>query len=268
MSVARELNMTACKNGVMKHGLFYLLLCLLLAGANGCASFSREPAAAGDKTQDQVTGIEPAKAAAEESGWWHVGFHRAIKADEEPLWHLDALLAYEVIRPILEKQPLTLWRFHRRAAPDASGHKFSFIFFSSRSTGEQIYRQIKEHPLVNRLQGENIIESLSFVDINSDARSNIEDTSDKKWSIELQKAWPAFIMGVSQTWLNLIEECIKQTDEANPEDVASQLARFELVNGKINSVWELEGGHAFLHHLNALFGYQEVYIVERRRTRF
>ncbi|HEY5603976.1 MAG TPA: hypothetical protein VIM41_12790 [Gammaproteobacteria bacterium] len=257
--------MKTVKTGANKYPSCYILLLLVVILGSGCAAVPPAPA---DNSDEKATVMQTGVVSADDTGWWQVGFHRAIKPDEEPLWHLDTLLAYEVIKPILAQQQLALWRFHRRASPDASGHTFSFIFFSTRGKGEKIYQQIKEHPLVVQLQTENMVERLSFFDINGDARANIEDTSDKKWSIELQKAWPAFIMGVSQTWLNLIEEYTDQADGANTDDVKAQVERFEKINREISSVWEMEGGHAFLHHLNALFGYQEVYVIERKKTRF
>ena len=75
-------------------------------------------------------------------------------------------------------------------------------------------------------------------------------------------------MGVSQTWLNLVEEYVKQSSEDDGQDIAAQVEQFQQISESIDSVWEQNGGHAFLHHLNALFGYQELYIIERRRTRF
>ena len=243
------------------------VLLFLLMFTVGCASVIHESPVKDDVPLDSVTEIATSTTSADDTGWWQVGFHRTIKTDDEPLWHLDALIAYEVVKPVLEQQQFRLWRFHRRAAPDASGHKFSFIFYAPRSAGEKIYQAIKAHPMVRELQQENLIERLSFFNINGDARSNIEDTSDKNWPVELQKAWPAYIMGVSQTWLNLIDEFARQVPAEN-NGITAQFERFEQINSRINSVWEMEGGHAFLHHLNALFGYQELYIIERRRTRF
>ncbi|WP_455221387.1 hypothetical protein [Kaarinaea lacus] len=252
---------------------YYLVLMCFLFLASGCASLIQQPTANDDAARDstaidKVTNIEKSTDTRGDTGWWQVGFHRAIKQDEDPMWYLDAFIAYEVIKPILEQQNFTLWRFHRRAANDAAGHKFSFIFFSTRNTGEQIYQRIRENAMVKELLQENIVERLSFVDINGNVRSNVEDTSDKNWSIELQKAWPAFIMGVSQTWLYLIDEYAQQIPVDDTESLVSMLDRFDLINNKINTVWEMEGNHAFLHHLNALFGYQELYIIERRKTRF
>ena len=46
--------------------------------------------------------------------------------------------------------------------------------------------------------------------------SAIESTSDTHWSVDLQKNWPSFIMGVSSLWLGLIDD----TFQGSPEDFA------------------------------------------------
>jgi hypothetical protein len=43
---------------------------------------------------------------------------------------------------------------------------------------------------------------------------------------------------------------------------------YKEVNATITSLWENNGRHAFLHHLNALFGYQPVIFYEKRMLKF
>jgi hypothetical protein len=54
----------------------------------------------------------------------------------------------------------------------------------------------------------------------------------------------------------------------NNDDIEALLAFYRQIDEKIVTTWEEEGGHAFLHHLNALFGYGDVAIYERRMIRF
>jgi hypothetical protein len=205
-----------------------------------------------------------------QQGWWQLGFHRMIESDEEdPQWHYDALIAFTILKPIIEvSQELKLWRFHRRATSDKSGHKFSFIFYATRELGEKIYQSINGHPIVEQLLREKHTDRLSFYDINLAIRSNVESTSDKNWPLELQKSWPYFIMGVSQTWLSLIEQYYLKLKLDDEENLTARVENFKDINDKVNVLWESNGSHAFLHHLNALFGYQELYILEHRRGRF
>jgi hypothetical protein len=76
-------------------------------------------------------------------------------------------------------------------------------------------------------------------------------------------------MGASQMWLNLIAETVADMPTA---DTALSLDEYEEfykeVNATITSLWENNGRHAFLHHLNALFGYQPVIFYEKRMLKF
>ena len=247
-----------------------MLVVFSFAILSACGSLSVQAPNTGVTTHKEQTVITSATVSTEDTGWWQVGFHRNIQEDEEPAWYMDTLVANKIIKPILKrhKQQISLWRFHRRAVADNSGHQFSFIFYSKRNVAEEVYGLIKTNELVQNLLRENYIDRLSFFNINGDARSEMEATSDKNWSIELQKAWPYFAMGVSQTWLQLVEEYVQQSNEAGSLGVAEQVEQYQQISREIDALWEQEGGHAFLHHLNALFGYQELYIIERRLMRF
>jgi len=214
----------------------------------------------GNETQSSESGAK---------GWWKVGFHRPYEQEQEPAWYLDSLIAYKIIKPVLDGHPdIALWRFHRRASHDAAGHEFSFLFYAPRNMAVGIYAQIKEFSLTKSLLNDHYIDHLSSYDINGNLRSKIAATSDTHWPAELQNTWPYFIMGASQTWLGLIGEFYLQQPEVDEQDIGRLVDSFKQVNEDINKLWEVNGGHAFLHHLNALFGYQELYITERRPMRF
>ena len=172
-------------------GCYHLPVILLCAMLSACASFSQHTpdsdASIIDKSIDpnSATNISSGVPATD-VGWWQVGFHRDMEENEDPAWHMDSLIAYEVIKPVLDthEQQIIVWRFHRRAALDKSGHKFSFIFYSKRSVGASIYELLRESQFVQTLQNENYIDRLSFADLNSAARLSIQDTSDKNWPIE------------------------------------------------------------------------------------
>jgi len=94
-------------------------------------------------------------------------------------------------------------------------------------------------------------------------------TSDPKWSSEIKRTWPFYIMGVSRMWLNLIDEIsretLKERDLSNLDDLSMG---YQKVNQIVEDKWKQEGGHAFLHHLNAIFGYEPLLIYERRLMHF
>jgi len=70
-------------------------------------------------------------------------------------------------------------------------------------------------------------------------------------------------------WLNLITETV--TDMPQPRaalalDENEQL--YKEVDAIITSLWEINGRHAFLHHLNAMFGYKPIIFYEKRMLTF
>lgn len=245
--------------------LILLLICVVLLPA--CASFPQSQTSSqhgGSKEADikQITIAESTEnSKPSEKGWWEVGFHRPYNDDEDVQWQYDAFIAYQILKPIIKSnQELTLWRIHRRAASDNAGHRFAFIFYASQEVGAEIYQSVKEHPVVKALLSTSQVEHLSFYNISQELRSDIANTSDRNWPIELQKTWPYFIMGVSQTWLGLVEHYYEELDLGEETNLEDQLAAFKQVSDSIDLLWEQNGNHAFLHHLNALFAYKELYI--------
>ena len=79
----------------------------------------------------------------------------------------------------------------------------------------------------------------------------------------MQRAWPHFIMGVSRLWLELIRELERAGDWPSAPE-----ARYAAISEALDTQWRNEGGHALLHHLNAVFGYKEVQILRRELLRF
>ena len=80
----------------------------------------------------------------------------------------------------------------------------------------------------------------------------------------MQRAWPHFIMGVSQLWLELIRE-IEQAGADWPEELE---ARYAAIGEELDALWRHQGGHALLHHLSAVFGYREVQVIRREPMQF
>jgi hypothetical protein len=236
-------------------GVCSTLLLLFLAG---CAT---EPIAT------PAPGIDGNVSARDDdkTGWWYARFRLHWPEGGEPAWHRDLLLADQVIRPTLahNRDAIALWRFHRRAARDGAGHQFSFIFRTSPTTAARIYAEIRRNPTLVRLRRSGAVASVGFDDLSKIERPGIADTSDTAWSPQMQAAWPAFIMGVSQLWLELIEQIGR--DEQLPRGLD---ARYRAIDTVLDDLWRREGSHALLHHLNALFGYRPVIVTTRAPMRF
>jgi len=143
-----------------------------------------------------------------EIGWWYASFRINWPQDEEPSWHNDFIIAHRIIAPVLSRyaKDISLWRFHRRAVQDQAGHRFSFIFYSTPETARKIYEAIEATALLQEMKSAGLIVETTYDDTSKIIRPNVEGTSDNHWSQPVQKSWPYFIMGVSQMWLDLINQ--------------------------------------------------------------
>ncbi len=248
---------------INKYIFLIIFLILITSLFSGCASLNSK------KFLERETFRKEEKTGAK--GWWYAKFRMDWPKDAEPLWHMDPLLAHRVIAPVLSRysEEISLWRFHRRAAPDASGHQFSFIFYADPQVADRVFASIRSNRILKDMKSAGIILEDVYDDTGRISKPNVEDTSDRNWSLPIQKSWPYFIMGVSQAWLDLIEQGVVQRGKidrsASCRDI---LAFYKGVNEDIGATWQKEGQHAFLHHLNALFGYEPLVIYEKRLTTF
>ncbi len=237
---------------------------LLLAIIAGCSSLG----------QVRTQAIKPLKPHELPSGngWWFARFRMHWPPDTKPIWYMDLYLAHQVILPKLEqnKPDINLWRFHRRAARDGGSRQFSFIFYSSPQTAQRIFNELKSDSLVNNLKLAGVLSQDVYDDPTRITRPDIEDTSDKNWPASIQKTWPHYIMGASQMWLNLIAEIAaeKLADDPAPSSIEEIEAFYQQVNKTITELWQKEGRHAFMHHLNALFEYKPLIYLEKKYMTF
>jgi hypothetical protein len=207
----------------------------------------------------------------EERGWWRAAFQMDWPEESEPRWYVDLFLAHEVIRPILESHEadIPLWRFHRRAARDALGHRFSFVFYSSPQTANQVFESIGSSARLRQLTEAGVVRGVDCDVTGTVYRPRVEDTSDPAWSEAMRRAWPHYIMGVSRLWLSLITESLgKHSSGKNPSSAPEIQALYEQVSEDITATWQQEGRHALLHHLNAIFGYEPIVVYEKRLMEF
>ncbi len=204
---------------------------------------------------------------------WHVvRFRMAWAPDAAPQWFVDSLLAQEVVAPVLRRHGgnVSLWRFHRRARHDDAGHQFSFFFYAPSDPAIRISHAIEESLSLKRLQDAGIVASVSAGQWGGpDGGKAVSATSDANWSASMQRAWPMYIEGVSRLWLALIEAAKGATGVSEtPEDMDTWLALYRDIDAAVIATWQEEGRHALLHHLNAIFGYEPIPVVERRLLRF
>ena len=204
-------------------------------------------------------------------GWWAVRFRMNWHDNTSPLFHIDTLIAHRILLPVLDKyrKGLSLWRFHPRATRDKEGHKFSFIFYTTKEKARNIFRSIQADRFLKRMKREKIIKEDLYDDTTKPKKHHIEDTSDRHWSEPIRRSWPYFIMGVCQMWIELIEEIAKKELDSKRRINFSKIPDvYKKINNTINQTWRDEGGHSLLHHLNAIFGYESVLIHEFTLKRF
>ena len=236
---------------------------LLLVFLAGCTSL-------GQVQKHEVKPVAPEEFPSG-SGWWRVRFRMNWPPDTDPVWHMDLYLAHQVIMPLLEKnkKDIYLWRFHRRANRDGAGRQFTFYFYSTSRTAQQIFDALQSNPILSDTLSAGVIDDIVYDNPANIERPNIDDTSDKKWPLSIQKTWPYYITGVSQMWLNLVAEIadrdLQDDRPATLEDIESF---YRQVDETVTELWQKNGRHAFLHHLNAVFGYEPLIYWEKRFMTF
>jgi hypothetical protein len=186
--------------------------------------------------------------------WYSTCFRFGATADGQPDWALDLLLADRVAGPALAEHAagITLWRFHRRAAPDAAGHMFTVLAYASRATADALRLRFDSDPVLARLRATGALREVVHDCRATEAAASIEATSDPAWAPSVQRSWPWFIMGVSASWLAIVREIAREI----PPDERDPLPGYRAIDARIDALWAGAAQHAYLHHLSGVYGYK------------
>lgn len=227
------------------------LVLLFTVSLWGCAIVPSPSARVAAPDSSSVEGLP------EGEGWWYARFHIARPDGEPTRWHIDTLLAGEVVAPVFDRHygDILIWRIHRRAPQDEYGHVFSFIFYSTAAGAQRIYRDIDNSPVLARLRQDGDVTRISFDDVGVLARPDIGDTSDAAWLPVVRQTWPALIMGASRMWLDMVTVLAAR----QPQELGLH-ERYQAVHQEISRIWAEQGQHAVLHHLSAIYGYKPLLI--------
>ena len=192
--------------------------------------------------------------------WWQLRFKLSWPEDEAPDFSRHLLIADQIIAPALvqHEDEIALWRIHRRAGRTPSGHQFSLIVYTDDATAQALAADIETHPLTDWLLERGMIEQTRFDRRTTEKLAQLEDTSDRAWPREIQRSWPYFIMGASQSWLLMVQELSADEELAGAVSYDDLLAHYIAVHEQLNAQWREFGQHAYLHHLSAIFGYQPI----------
>lgn len=194
--------------------------------------------------------------------WWQLRFRLAWPEDEAPDFSQHLLIAEQLLLPVLveNQAQLPLWRFHRRAGRGDAGNQFSLIFYSDEATADRINQQVQADALTQWLLHHKMIEKVRFAQRSPAELGRLELTSDPEWPLDIQRSWPYFIMGASQTWILLVQQISRQEALAGDVNYPALLQHYRNVDARLNKQWQSYGQHAYLHHLSAIFGYQPLQI--------
>jgi hypothetical protein len=223
----------------------------------GCAS--QQPGVSDDQIMSSPQSVNINN---EDLYWWYARFQMDWPDDDEPRFSDNLIIAHEVVAPLLDRyrDDIKLWRFHRRAARDAAGHQFSFIFFATIETAQSIYDEIDHSAVLDDLLQSGDLLVVQLDDVNKPERAGIDATSDHRWPLSVQRSWPYFIMGVSLMWLDLVEQEVDSRELGSRTGISDRLDYYAVVNDRITTLWKQEGRHALFHHANGIFGYEPLEI--------
>lgn len=194
--------------------------------------------------------------------WWQLRFKLTWPEDEAPEFSRDLLIADRIVAPVLEEYEgsIALWRLHRRAGRTPSGHQFSLILYADEATAAALAADVEANPLTDWLQARDMIEAVRFDRRTRRELAALEDTSDREWPLEIQRSWPYFVMGASQSWLLLVQELSNAAQLHGALSYDELLTHYAAVDEELTLAWREFGQHAYLHHLSAIFGYQPIRI--------
>ena len=185
-----------------------------------------------------------------------------------PIWWVDILLIDTAFREIIEiyQIDISIWRFHRRAAQDESGHQISLLLYTNDGCFTAVKDALQNHWSVKILQREGFLKEFLPQE---ELGAEIEATSDRNWPSPLQRAWPFYIMGSCVMFLSLIRELTDTSFIPSEKSEIDELRKhYEEINDRLRAAWQSQGSHAFFHHLNAVFGYEPLVAQPRQIAGF
>ena len=193
-----------------------------------------------------------------------VHLHSVIQPGEDlvrpavPAYHGVLISAFSPVRRMAR---IALWRFHRRAGMDAAGHQLTFLMYTQQPVADAVQSQIEENALVASLQRAGYLKGVVTTCRGREPSPAVAAHSDPGWHPHIQKTWPYYIMGVSASWLALVDGVsIEIGDTSEPKSVTELLEHYQAVHKEVSENWRGQGQHAYIHHLSAVFAYEPLFI--------
>lgn len=195
--------------------------------------------------------------------FWRFQFARAD--DGSARTYLDYLVADQLLYDavLAHQDAIQLWRFHRRWPQDPTGHQLTLRVYAPAYVGREISRSLAENPLIATLMDQGYLVRWRIDGPQRSAATDPAATSDLRWSVDVQREWPYFIMGVSRFWAGLVRA------EALARSTTDDLhERYRAVEEAMLAYWRNDARHALLHHLNGIFGYAPLEYYDGSLLRF
>jgi hypothetical protein len=198
--------------------------------------------------------------------WYSFNFRICRPPDQEPRWWIDILILDCIVRAVVSDETLSigLWRVHRRAALDESGHEFTFDCFITEATANAVDDYVQRDAALSFLVTQQLLVKPNGYSM-KERGGSLNSISRETWPAELQEAWPFYIHGVCRALLWMIEAIRRATpdcpDVRQPGVDADVVKRsYQGFGQRLGNEWRDYGHDAFLHHLNAVFAYQPLLV--------
>ncbi len=192
-----------------------------------------------------------------EKTWRELRFKMKINNEVEEFKAGHLLIANEILVPVLQlfEKEMFLWRIHRMFDADQGMNRFMFKFYGPEYICPDIIEHIKSYKHYDELKNWTSLELEGFLTQGSEVR----DDNDGNWPDGIKEVWPYYIHGVSRAWLKMIEFFSGGAESAvSTNNFEEKVKSYLSINESIDKIWVEWGGHAMLHHLNAVFGYKHI----------
>lgn len=197
------------------------------------------------------------RASRAKKGWWKFQFIVAYKNEEkDPRWHIDPLIAYEILKPVMEKMTdsISFWRFHKVNHSQDGGHQFNFLIYCVRNIAIDASNLIKGNHVFQRLEQNK--DFVKFVDPSEKrVKPGIEGQSEEKWPPYIKRTWQHYIMVLSKMWLELLELVREEIDfKETDNNIETMICNYQEIDKKLQEFWQRDCGHVIMHMAHSVMG--------------
>jgi len=202
--------------------------------------------------------------------WYSLNFNISLDRNQKPKTWIDIFIIDTIVREVVlqKKAEIKFWRIHRRWADDEHGHELTLDCFTNEEAASEIKSLINNSDYFKILQNRNLLQKFEMVPADTESKTAI--INDTGWPEPLKESWLHYINGCCEMFLNLIGVLKKdiKTDINKTSDISEIEKSCIELERKLTEIWKSHGNNAFFHHINAIFGYQQLRIQPQLWARF